>query len=47
MVVQMVDAYGGEKRDEIGVTEAPDQKRVFMVCSSYAAALVAGALAAG
>jgi Subtilase family len=47
MVVQMVDAYGGEKGDEIGVTEARDQKRVLMVGSSYAAALVAGALAAG
>ncbi|WP_344452885.1 S8/S53 family peptidase [Actinocorallia aurantiaca] len=45
--VDIVDAYGGEESDPIGVTADPGHGAVRMVGSSYAAALVTGALAAG
>jgi hypothetical protein len=44
--VDLVEAYGGEEHEPIGMTAAPSSE-VRMIGTSYAAALVVGALAAG
>ena len=43
--VNIAEAYGGEVDDPIGVTKAVPRPELWMVGTSYAAALVAGALA--